>query len=233
MAEEHWLLDETRPIEAPDESRLTREFRRSRRRGAAPAPTPNLVLSLHDVVIHDTKKWFGDADIRLDMLVATGRRLTEEDPSFFVPKTETFPGVRDGDALPIGDGGLIGFYGVPAHFLDLSIIVSRDTKDVDTLAALLQNSKDAEVTNAIGKVTELIAAPHVAAVKAAWEAASTLGNVAYKLLRALTGSTIGLYRNSHLQYRDGFGIGRHPEEGTFRRNDLSFRYEITLEAEPG
>lgn len=221
-----WLIDETLPIEAEDEAQLARQL--GPRRGARKAE-PNLALSLHDVVIHDNRKWFGEADIRLDMLVTTGRRVGEKDPSFFVPQTFPFPRVKDGEGLPIGPGGLIGFYGAPAHFLDLSIIVSRDRRDVDTLAGLLKDTTDSEVTDALGTVAGLVGAPHIAAVKAALDAAMVLSNAAYRLLRALTGSTIGLYRNSHLQHRDGFGIGRHPEEGSYRRKDLSFHYAISLE----
>jgi hypothetical protein len=192
---------------------------------------PKLALTLHDVVIHNNRKWFGGADIRIDMIVTTGRLLDEADPSFFVPSTYAFPSVRDGEALPIGSGGLPGFIAVPAHFLDLSIIVSRDRHDVDELATLLRDSTDSDVTGAMGKIAELVAAPHVAAVKTAIDAAAVLSNATYRVLRSLTGSTIGLYRNLHLQHRDGFGVGRHPETGTFRCRDLTFRYEITPEPE--
>jgi hypothetical protein len=226
MSDDAWLIDETRPLDAAGEAVLARSL--GQRRGAQ-VPDYNLALSLFDVVIHDTQKWFGAADIRLDMLVTTGRRQGEDDPSFFVPRTYTFPAVRDGDTLPIGSGGLIGFYGVPAYFLDVSIIVSRDRSDVDTLAAVLKETRDGEVTDAIGNLGEVIVAPHVAAIKTALDAALALSNAACRLLRAVTGSSIGLYRNAHLQHRDGFGIGRHPEDGSYRRRDLSFRYEISLE----
>lgn len=226
MTETPWLIDETQPIQAEDESLLARQLRP--RRGTRQAEH-NLALSLHEVVIHDNRKWFGEADIRLDMLVTTGRPVGDKDPSFFVPQTYSFPRVKDGEALPIGSGGLIGFYGVPAHFLDVSIIVSRDKQDVESLAALLKDTTDSDVTDAIGTVAGLAGAPHIAAVKAALDAALVLSNAAYRLLRALTGSTIGLYRNSHLQHRDGFGIGRHPEESSYRRKDLSFHYAISLE----
>lgn len=228
MTDSPWLLDESRHFEAEDETLLSRAMRT--RRGAGGKET-KLALTVHDVVIHDTHKWFGGADIRIDMIVTTGRALDEADPGFFVPSTYPFPGVRDGEALPIGSGGLPGFIAVPAHFLDLSIIVSRDRHDVDELATLLRDCTDSDVTGAMAKVAELVAAPHVAAVKTAVEAAAVLSNAAYRVLRALTGSTIGLYRNLHLQHRDGFGVGRHPETGTFRCRDLTFRYEITREAE--
>lgn len=228
MTDSPWLLDESRQITVDDEMQLLRAMRT--RRGKR-EKQPKLALTLHDVVIHNNRKWFGGADIRIDMIVTTGRRLDEADPSFFMPSTHAFPAVRDGEALPIGSGGLLGFIAVPAHFLDLSIIVSRDRRDVDELASLLRDSTDSDITDAMGKIAELTATPHVAAVKTAIEAAAILSNAAYRILRSLTGSTIGLYRNLHLQHRDGFGVGRHPETGTLRCRDLTFRYEITAEPE--
>jgi hypothetical protein len=111
--------------------------------------------------------------------------------------------------------------------------VSRDRRDSADLATLLGGSLQSdEVRGALsGLVGLAVAAPHVAAVVAAIGAAGVLGDLAYRVLRTATGSTIGLYRNSHLQHRDGFGIGPHPgpQQETFRANDLSFRYQISLE----
>jgi hypothetical protein len=57
----------------------------------------------------------------------------------------------------------------------------------------------------------------------------TIGNLAYQVLRATTGNTIGLFHTSWLQYTDGFGVGRHPEIGVYTEKDFSFWYEIILE----
>lgn len=112
------------------------------------------------------------------------------------------------------------------------MLVSRDQKDSADLATLLKSSLQSdEMRGAVGGLLGLaVAAPQVVAVTAAIGAAGVLGDFAYRLLRAATGNTIGLYRNSHLQHRDGFGIGPHPGQGRFRVNDLSFRYEISLES---
>jgi hypothetical protein len=63
-------------------------------------------------------------------------------------------------------------------------------------------------------------------VTAAIGAAITIGNFAYEVLRQVTGATVGLYRASWLQERDRFGLGRHPESGSYRVKDLEFWYEI-------
>jgi hypothetical protein len=230
----NWLIDEARPLTEAQVDQLDRELADSQpgSRGGGDGDNPTLAVSLHDVVVHDTRKWFGEADIRLDALVVTGYGKDSDPNSFYMPKTASFARIRNEDALQVGSGGLLVFHGRAAHFLDLFVLVSRDQQDSADLATLLKSSLGSdEMRGAMGGLLGLaVAAPQVAAVTAAIGAAGVIGDFAYRLLRAATGNTIGLYRNSHLQRRDGFGIGPHPEQGRFRVNDLSFRYEISLES---
>jgi hypothetical protein len=227
IAPSPWLIDKTRVITDEALEELDRELV-----GFAPG-----TRSAHEVptlaTIHDNKKWFGEADIRLDALVVTGYGQNEDPQSFYMPKTSSFGRVADGDRLPLGEGGLLIFHGAVLHFIDLFLLVSRDRKDTADLATLLAGGlRSDEIKGATGALLGMaVAAPQVATVTAAMGAATVLGEFAYRLLRAATGSTIGLYRNSHLQFRDGFGVGPHPSppQRIYRVKDLSFRYEITLE----
>jgi hypothetical protein len=228
-----WLIDERTPMNDTQVDQLDRELADSGpgTRGADGEAT--LAVSIHDVVIHDNRKWFGEADVRLDALVITGHGQQDAPSSFYMPKTASFARVKDADALQLGPGGLLAFYGPVQHFLDILIMVSRDREDSDDLATILKSGlQSGELTGSVGALLGLaVAAPQVAVVTGAIAAAGALGDLAYQLLRRATGSTIGLYRNSHLQFRDGFGIGHHPgpPPASFRVNDLSFRYEISLE----
>ncbi|MBD2613860.1 hypothetical protein H6G94_21715 [Nostoc punctiforme FACHB-252] len=74
-----------------------------------------------------------------------------------------------------------------------------------------------------------VAAPQVSTVTTAIGRASILGNLAYQILSKVTADTIGLYRNSWLQYRDGFGIRPHPQAGSHKVKDLFFWYKIIRE----
>ena len=227
----NWLIDRSRPLTSADIDDLDRQLvPLARGRGSRQAPL-RLAVSLHDVTIHDVKKWFGGADIRVDALVITGYGDAQDPRSFYMPKTDTFPGVHDGEKLPLGPGGLLMFHGAAAHFVDVRIMVSRDRKDTADLASLLAGSAGSgQTTKSLSGLLGLaVAAPQVAAVTTAIEAAANLGETAFKLLQAATGGTIGLYRNCHLRYRDGFGIGRHPKEGQDRVQDFSFWYEINRE----
>jgi hypothetical protein len=224
-----WLLEQGAPLDPEAESRLARELR-AVRGGIDRLTAPPLALSIHEVVIHDNKKWFGGADVRIDALVVQGHGSTKDPRSFYMPQTFRFPAVRDGEQLPTGEAGLLIFYGRPAYFLDLFLTVSRDRKDSDDLAKVLTTHlQSGAPQDALGTLVSLVARPDVAALKLALGAAARLGEVAYDVLRSITGATVGLLHTSWLEHRDDFGVGRHPEAGSYRLRDLSFWYEIVVE----
>jgi hypothetical protein len=229
MIQQTWLLDEAMP---PDTATIEQEqeLASSQTRGAEPQAV-NLAVLLQDIMIWDTRKWFGEAEIRVDALVVHGNAVEGDQKSFYMPQTFRFPGVKSQERLPIGDNGLLIFFGQALHFLDIFITVSRDRRDSDDLATLLSKQlQSSEVQGAVGTLVGLaVAAPQVATVTTALGAASMLGNFAYQVLSRATGDTIGLYRTSWLQHRDGFGIGRHPKEGSHKVKDISFYYEIIKE----
>jgi hypothetical protein len=195
-------------------------------------PSASLAVRLNDVVIHDTRKWFGGADIRLDTIVVNGATNENgEQEGYYQPTTFRFAGVEDGDRLPIDVPGLLVFYGQPAHFLDISILVSRDRSDSKDLGELISGQLNSDTwKSAAGSLLGLaVAAPQVAAITAAIGGAAVIANLAAGLVRSVTGDSIGLYRVSWLQHRDRFGLGRHPEENAYRERDLSFWYEIVMD----
>lgn len=71
-----------------------------------------------------------------------------------------------------------------------------------------------------------VEAPTAGAIVAGLGAATSIVNLAYKLITEAAGKTIGLYRTSLLA-NENFGIGRHPASGTLRAQDFSFWYELT------
>jgi len=75
-----WLKDDAKAIDAATQRDLSAHLEK-----AAPVmrgrPSANLAIRLREVVIHDTKKWFGDAEIRLDVLVVHGSSPDAATPS--------------------------------------------------------------------------------------------------------------------------------------------------------
>ena len=136
MDEIEWLVDDRVPLTAEDLAEIERADvpEGYTVRGGGGAPT--LAITLHEVVVHDVRKWFGAADVRLDALIVHGP-TSRNDTSCYQPGTFRFNGVKDGQRLAIDTGGLLIFYGKPRYFLDIFITASRDRSDTDDLATLL------------------------------------------------------------------------------------------------
>lgn len=221
MAE--WLEEEG----ALDASVLLEQGARYRS-DAEEAPERNLAVFVRPLVVLDTRKWFGDADLRLDALVVQGGTAEE---TLYQPHTFRFPRTADGDDLAQDENGLLIYFGKPKHFLVLSLMLSRDTKDTDDLAHLIsKRARSEETGNAFADIGALaMAAPNLAAVTAGLKVALTLGEAAYELVRAVSPKCLGLYRASWLGSRDRFGIGRHPPRGVNNVKDFQFGYQIVVD----
>jgi hypothetical protein len=198
------------------------------RRGGKERPRAYAVR-LNELIIHNNRAWWGEGNIRLDSLIVHGNS-SRSNNDFYHPNTFSFPRVRDGEALPIGDPGLLLYFGRPLYFLDLFLLVSRDRTGIDNLAALLSktlSSKGAAVVLEpfLGLAGAAITAD---AIALGLQAAADLGNLAYQAVRTVTDATIGLYRTSFLQLADNFGIGTHPKSGYLKAKDLSFKFEVLL-----
>ena len=127
MNQQQWLIDEAMPPDAIAIEQIDREISYNQRRGKESAIQPqavNLATRLQDIMIWDTKKWFGDAQMRLDALVVQGHATPGEPASFYMSQTFRFPGIKSNDRLPTGENGLLIFYGEALHFLDIFITKS-------------------------------------------------------------------------------------------------------------
>ena len=234
MAE--WLVEESVDPRSVARS-LVLEGAAQERGATAAKHAPTVAVRLHDVLIHNNKKWldiFGGADVRLDAIVVQGNVIESGPAAAYVPTTMRFSGIGDGDSLPSDEFGMLLYFGRPRHFLDISIIVSRDRRDTDDLSSLLAKELDSSAMK--GAMTSLlglaVAAPPAAAVVGGVAAAATIGDLAYQVVRNLTGATIGMYRGSRLAYPDKFGAGRNPSDGSsYRKGDFSFWYEVVPGAE--
>lgn len=226
-----WLIDES--VSAGEvEGFVDHELKlRRESAGATPRKKPPIAVRINDVVIHDTRKWFGSSNIRLDTLVVHGASEGDKVKDVLHATTLRFPRIKENDRLPIDRPGQGIFYGHPKDFLDVSIMVSRDTADSKELAVAIDSELNSTKARA-GAAAVLAAtalAPQTALVVGAVGGAAALANVAYNILAKATGNTIGLYRVTYFQKKDAFGIGRHPAADSFRHQDFSFWYEVLLE----
>jgi hypothetical protein len=198
-------------------------------RGATSATSATCEIRIRELVVHRNRA-LRNADIRLDTLIVTGPSAGADTTAastvpVFQARTETFPRVRDGERLSL-DRMLI-YHGEVHDYVDIAIWVSRDRAGALQLTDLLAQSLNAAGTKeALGVVAGLaVAAPQAAAAVAAAAATAKLVDVAYRILSAAVGDSIGLYRTTLLPM-ENFGIGRHPSDGLLRAQDFSFGYEV-------
>jgi hypothetical protein len=201
--------------ERPDPSAA---YRRARGR----KPPASVALQLGEIVVHSNRALFS-ADVRVDALVVTGGDKVE---GVYRAGTAKFQRIKDEDRLPLDN--LLVYHGPANGFLDLAVWVSRDTeRSLDLVDLLKEQLNSTEFKDAALVLAGLaVAAPTAGAVIAGLGAATTVVNIAYKLLSEAAGKTIGLYRTSLLA-NERFGVGRHPARGTMRAQDFSFWYQVT------
>jgi len=225
-----WLVDERRSVQDPELQDIQHALDTPPGMRAARLPTLTLAVRIGELIVHDTHKWFGSANLRLDAIVSHGGGDGKNAQSYYMPRTVRFSGVVDGSSLLATDTRLLIFHGRARHFIKISLLLSRETSDSDDLAHLLTDGLGgAELT---GAATSLVAltpfAPQAAAVRTALKAASAVGDYAYRVLRTVSEHAIGLYHGSFLQLADDFGLdpGRHPKRGLHQQQDFSFWFEI-------
>ncbi|MFF4940744.1 hypothetical protein [Micromonospora sp. NPDC000729] len=190
---------------------------------------PRVAIRMLDMVVHNNRRWFRDASIRIDVLVVHGGTNDAE----YAPQTFTFPRIADGDHLPIGDGGLLLFHGRPRWFLTMMVAVSRDRQGAAPLTKLLGELMTSEPAAQLQAQTFALATgvPDPQMLGAAWQSALLMGNTMLATLsRETQSASIGLYRNSWLGEQDGWAAGRHPERGLLKAQDVSFAFDIVAQA---
>lgn len=162
------------------------------------------------------------ATVRLDAMVITG---SSDGKAVATPFTQIFPGIADRDHLPMDN--LLLYAGPVRDFVDIAIWVNRADDKGSSLAELfVAEVNKASVASALTVAGGLIfAAPQVAVGVGAVVAVAELVRVGARLVSAAVGKDIGLYRTSLLPH-EGFGVGRHPETGMLRAQQIEFAYEV-------
>ena len=193
------------------------------RRPRSIAPPPAAVaVQLGEVIIHSNRALFS-TDVRVDALVVTGSKDPE---GVYRAGTAKFERIKDGDRVPLDN--LLLYHGPVNGFLDLAVWVSRDDKRslslADMLKAQLTGTEFKEAALLLGGL--VVTAPTAGAIVAGLGAATVVSNIAYKLLSAAVGKSIGLYRTSLLA-NERFGVGRHPASASLRAQDFSFWYQLS------
>lgn len=188
-----------------------------------------VAVRLKELTVHSNRSLLAST-VRIDAMIVTAPPEGSGEP--YRAATARFDRVKDGDRLPFDD--LLVYEGAVGRFVDLAVWVSRDDqRDLDLADLLAAETGSEEVKGAVAVLAGLgLAAPHAAAVAASTAAVAALVRTGARLLDAVRGKGIGVYRTSLLPHqRFGAGpapseAGRHPSEGLIRAQDMSFAFEV-------
>jgi hypothetical protein len=184
------------------------------------APPSRVAVRLTELRVNNNKALFR-SEVRLDALVITAT----DDGAAGTPFTFQFPGIADGDLLPMDNLPL--YLGPVRDVLDIAIWVRRNDRKGADLLQLFETAVAAPATQAALSVVGglVLAAPQVAMAVGAVAAVASIIRVGAELVDKAVGKEIGLYRTGFLEYEQ-FGVGRHPVTGARQAQGISFAYEI-------
>lgn len=192
-------------------------------------PPGRVAVRLKELTVHSNRS-FLSAAVRVDALVVTAPAEGSDKP--FQAATQRFDRVKDGDRLPFDD--MLVYEGPVGRFLDLAVWVAKaDNRDRDLADLLADEATSDDMQKGLVTLAGLaVAAPQAAVVAGSAAAVAALVRTGGRVLDALQGSSIGVYRTSLLPHeRFGAGedegaAGRHPVEGVLRAQDMSFAFEV-------
>ncbi|MDP9388511.1 MAG: caspase family protein [Actinomycetota bacterium] len=188
-----------------------------------------VAVRLKELTVHSNRSLLSST-VRVDALVVTAPPEGSGEPYRAV--TSRFDRVKDGDRLPFDD--LLVYEGPVGRFVDLAVWVAKDDqRELDLADLLAREAGSHEVKGAVAVLAGLgLAAPHAAVVAGSAAAVATLVRTGARLLDAVQGKSIGIYRTSLLPHQR-FGAGseppgaaRHPAQGLVEAQDMSFAFEV-------
>ncbi|MGH9181377.1 MAG: hypothetical protein ACRDY5_06645, partial [Acidimicrobiales bacterium] len=188
-----------------------------------------VAVRLKELTVHSNRSLLSAA-VRVDAIVVTAPPPGSGEP--YTAATARFDRVRDGDRLPFDD--LLVYEGPVGRFVDLAVWVSKDDKrELDLADLLVKETGDSSFGGAVTSLAGLaVAAPPAAAIAGSAAAVATIVRTGARLLDAIVGHSIGVYRTSLLPHQrfgaaaDPPGAGRHPTEGLIHAQDMSFAFEV-------
>jgi hypothetical protein len=181
-------------------------------------------VRLKELTVHNNLAFLKSC-LRVDAVVITAAQVG--DP--YRASTMRFDRIGDGHRLPFDD--VLIYDGPVARFLDIAIWVTKDdTREADLAELLAQETANKDVAAAIVTLAALaVVAPAAAAVAGGAAAVAVLVRTAAKVLTALQGKSIGVYRTTllpHQAFGVVDGVGRHPAQGLIKAQDTSFAFEV-------
>jgi hypothetical protein len=148
-------------------------------------------------------------------------------------KTPVFHGIKDGDSLPFGPGGmLVGLKESneakdPGLFLDLHGVVMECDSDIRNLGKIIEKAKEESKFDKIEEMAKKLSAFDPTKLTYIMNGVSIFLDVLVAVLQANRDDYVAQFHDFYLR-QQGFGVGRHPEKGTYRYQNVELAYQIDM-----
>lgn len=169
------------------------------------------------------RQWFGETG---EFYVIT--TLLDGSSKPFEYKTQYFQGIKRGDSLPLGDGGmLVSFIKNPRWFVDIHMLVMESDSDVRNWGKFIDEAKKEAKIDDIMKAVGAAAAFDPTLVTQIVNGVSVFLTILAKILQANGDDYVAAIHDFYLKHQK-FGEGRHPERGLKKFQDVEVAYTIDL-----
>lgn len=184
-----------------------------------------LTVSFKDVLIRDAEAegldWGrGEVYVITSILDGSGKQ-----PEF---KTQHFEGIRNGDRLPLGGGGmLVGMLKNPRWFVDVHMLVMESDDDIRSIGKAIETArKDSGLKDLVTTVGGLAAFDPTMVTKVT-SAVDIFMGILSGILSSNGDDHIATVHDFYLKTQ-GFGSGRHPQSGRMNFQNVDVAYQIDL-----
>jgi hypothetical protein len=146
----------------------------------------------------------------------------------FEYKTQYFQGIKRDDILPLGTGGmLVSFLKNPRWFVDIHMLVMESDSDIRNLGKFIDEAKKEAKLDDIMKFVGIAVAFDPTTVSQVITGVNLFLTALAEILKANGDDYVAAVHDFYLKHQ-AFGIGRHPEAGLKRFQNVEVAYTIDL-----
>ena len=181
---------------------------------------PDIILSLDEVKVLKDHDW-GSGEIYLLSYVLDSNGMTEY-------HSPLFEGIKDGDKLPIGEGGILLHYKKnPGIFIDIHGVVMESDSDIRDLGKRIQEAKEKVNFDEIANLAKTLSTVDPTQITNIVNGVNLFLDALVMILQKNKDDHVATFHDFYLK-QQAFGEGRHPKEGLKQFQDVELAYTISF-----
>ena len=181
---------------------------------------PDLIISVNELKVRRDHDW-GSGEIYVISHVLDKTGLTEY-------KSPLFQGIKDGQFLPLGEGGMFAHYKKdPKYFIDIHGVVMESDSDIKDLGDRIQKAKEKANLDEIINMGKSLTAFDPTKMTMIMNGVNCFLDMLIYILQENKDDHVGTFHDFYLKEQQ-FGVGRHPKTGLRPYQDIELAYTISF-----